>query len=160
MKKLIASLLVLAIAAPAAAQSSTGMSGMTMKTPPDTPVITSGTKLFEDFGGKAGLVAIMDDFMVNLLADPRTRPFFESVDQAHVKTQLVEQFCQILNGGCTYQGKSMTEVHRGMAIAESDFFALVEALQKAMDKHKVPFGSQNRLLAALAPQHRVIIAKP
>ena len=160
MKKLIASLLVLAIAAPAAAQSSTGMSGMTMKTPPDAPVITSGTKLFEDFGGKAGLVAIMDDFMVNLLADPRTRPFFESVDQAHVKTQLVEQFCQILNGGCTYQGKSMTEVHRGMAIAESDFFALVEALQKAMDKHKVPFGSQNQLLAALAPQHRVIIAKP
>jgi hemoglobin len=157
MKKLIASLLVLAVSAPAAAQSSTGMA---MKTPPDAPVITSGTKLFEDFGGKAGLVAIMDDFMVNLLADSRTRPFFESTDKVHVKAQLVEQFCQILNGGCTYQGRSMTEVHRGMAIAESDFFALVEALQKAMDKHKVPFGSQNQLLAALAPQHRVIIAKP
>jgi hemoglobin len=155
MKKLLASLLVLAIATPAAAQSA-----MTMKTPPDAPVITSDTKLFEDFGGKAGLVAIMDDFMVNLLADSRTRPFFESTDQVHVKAQLVDQFCQILNGGCIYQGRSMTEAHRGMAVAESDFFALVEALQKAMDKHKVPFGSQNRLLAALAPQHRVIIAKP
>jgi hemoglobin len=160
MKKLIASLLVLAVAGPAAAQSSTGMPAMEMKTPPDAPVITSGTKLFEDFGGKAGLVAIMDDFMVNLLADSRTRPFFESTDQTRVKAQLVDQFCQILNGGCTYQGRSMTEAHRGMAVAESDFFALVEALQKAMDKHKVPFGSQNRLLAALAPQHRVIIAKP
>jgi hemoglobin len=155
MKTIIASLFVLAVAAPASAQSA-----MTMKTPPDAPVITSDTKLFEDFGGKAGLAAIMDDFMVNLLADSRTRPFFESTDQARVKAQLVDQFCQILNGGCTYGGRSMTEVHRGMAIAESDFFALVEALQKAMDKHKVPFGSQNRLLAALAPQHRVIIAKP
>ncbi|HEY7797305.1 MAG TPA: group 1 truncated hemoglobin [Hyphomonadaceae bacterium] len=155
MKKLIASLLILAMTGPAAAQSA-----MTMKTPPDAPVITSGTKLFEDFGGKAGLVAIMDDFMINLLADARTRPFFESTDQARVKAQLVDQFCQILNGGCTYQGRSMTEAHRGMAVTESDFFALVEALQKAMDKHKVPFGSQNRLLAALAPQHRVIIAKP
>jgi hypothetical protein len=38
MKKLIASLLVLAVAGPAAAQSA-----MTMKTPPDAPVITSGT---------------------------------------------------------------------------------------------------------------------
>jgi hemoglobin len=154
MKKLIASLLALAIAAPAAAQSATSM-----KTPPDAPVITSDTKLFEDFGGKAGLVAIMDDFMVNLLADPRTRPFFENTDQARVKAQLVDQFCQILNGGCTYQGRSMTDAHRGMGVSERDFFALVEALQKAMDKHKVPFGSQNRLLAALAPQHRVIIAK-
>jgi hemoglobin len=162
MKKLIVSLLALAAAGPAAAQSSTGMAstGMAMKTPADAPVITSDTKLFEDFGGKAGLVAIMDDFMVNLLADSRTRPFFESTDQVRVKAQLVDQFCQILNGGCTYQGRSMTEAHRGMAVAESDFFALVEALQKAMDKHKVPFGSQNRLLAALAPQHRVIIAKP
>lgn len=157
MKNLIVSLLALAAAAPAFAQSSTGMADM--KTPPDAPVITSGTKLFEDFGGKAGLVAIMDDFMVNLLADPRTRPFFEATDQTRVKAQLVDQFCQILNGGCTYQGRSMTEAHRGMAVAESDFFALVEALQKAMDKHKVPFGSQNQLLAALAPQHRVIIAK-
>lgn len=136
------------------------MSDMTMKTPPDAPVIASGTKLFEDFGGKVGLVAIMDDFMINLLVDPRTRPFFESTDQTRVKAQLVDQFCQILNGGCTYQGRSMTEAHRGMAVSEGDFFALVEALQKAMDKHKVPFGSQNRLLAALAPQHRVIIAKP
>ena len=153
MKNLIVSLLVLSIAAPAVAQSA-------MKTPPDAPVITTGAKLFEDFGGKAGLVAIMDDFMINLLADPRTKPFFEATDQTRVKAQLVDQFCQILNGGCTYQGRSMTEAHRGMAVAESDFYALVEALQKAMDKHKVPFGSQNRLLAALAPQHRVIIAKP
>lgn len=159
MKKIIASLVILAGASPAAAQSSMGMADMKVKTPPDAPVITSGADLFEDFGGKAGLVAIMDDFMVNLLADPRTRTFFENSDQVRVKAQLVDQFCQILNGGCTYQGRSMTDAHRGMAVPESAFFALVEALQKAMDKHRVPFGSQNRLLAALAPQHRVIVGK-
>ena len=42
MKKLIASLLILVAAGPACAQSA-----MEMKTPPDAPVITSGTKLFE-----------------------------------------------------------------------------------------------------------------
>ena len=31
--------------------------------------------VFEQFGGKPGLVALMDDFMVNLMADPRTRPY-------------------------------------------------------------------------------------
>jgi hemoglobin len=130
-----------------------------MPTAPAAPKITDGAKLFEDFGGKAGLVAIMDDFMVNLLADSRTRPFFENVDQARVKTQLVDQFCEILNGGCSYGGRDMVTAHQGMNVTTRDFYALVEALQKAMDRHSVPFGSQNRLLAALAPQHRDIITK-
>jgi hemoglobin len=157
MKTVIASLVILALAGPASAQSSTGMAAM--PSAPAAPHIASGTGLFEDFGGKAGLVAIMDDFMINLLADSRTNPFFEGVDQKRVKAQLVDQFCEILNGGCSYGGRSMVEAHRGMGVTESDFFALVEALQKAMDKHQVPFGSQNRLLAALAPQHRDIITK-
>ena len=152
LKTIAASLLVLALAGPAVSQSA-------MPSAPAAPKITEGTKLFEDFGGKAGLVAIMDDFMVNLLADPRTQPFFANVDQARVKAQLVDQFCEILNGGCTYGGRDMVTAHRGMGITTRDFYALVEALQKAMDKHKVPFGSQNRLLGALAPQHRDIITK-
>jgi len=133
--------------------------GQSAPTAPVAPHITTGTKLFEDFGGKAGLVAIMDDFMINLLADSRTRPFFENTDQARIKAMLVEQFCEILNGGCTYGGRDMVTAHQGMGVKESDFFALVEALQKSMSKHKVPFGSQNRLLAALAPQHRDIVTK-
>jgi hemoglobin len=151
-RTIAASLLVFTLAAPAVAQNA-------MPSAPAAPKITDGTKLFADFGGRAGLVAIMDDFMVNLLADSRTRPFFENVDQARVKTQLVDQFCEILNGGCTYQGRDMVTAHQGMGVTTRDFYALVEALQKAMDKHKVPFGSQNRLLAALAPQHRDIITK-
>jgi hemoglobin len=72
---------------------------------------------------------------------------------------LVDQFCEILNGGCTYGGRDMVTAHQGMGVKESDFFALVEALQKSMSRHKVPFSSQNRLLAALAPQHRDIVTK-
>ena len=151
-KLILTAATALALTAPALAQKAMGPA-------PVAPHITMGTKLFEDFGGKAGLVAIMDDFMINLLADPRTRTFFENSDQAKVKTLLVDQFCEILNGGCTYAGRSMVEAHQGMGVKESDFLALVEALQKAMDKHKVPFASQNKLLAALAPQHRDIITK-
>ncbi len=151
MKLFTTAFIALSLAAPAVAQKA-------MTPAPVAPHITSGTKLLEDFGGKTGLVAIMDDFMINLLADQRTRPFFENVDQARVKAMLVEQFCEILNGGCSYSGRSMVEAHQGMGVKESHFLALVESLQKAMDKHKVPFSSQNKLLAALAPQHRDIIA--
>lgn len=123
------------------------------------PKITDGAKLFADFGGKPGLVKIMDDFMIILLADERTAPFFAPVDQAHVKAMLVDQFCEILNGGCVYGGKDMVSAHAGMGVHEGEFYALVEDLQKAMSANGVPFSSQNKLLAALAPQHRDIVTK-
>lgn len=123
------------------------------------PVITASENLLGKFGGRDGLVRIMDDFMVNLLADPRTRPFFESSDQARIKRQLVDQFCVIMAGPCTYDGRSMAEVHAGMGVNTASFYALVEALQKAMNKHDVPFAAQNRLVAALAPMHRDVITK-
>ena len=113
--------------------------------------------VFKDFGEKTGLVKLMDDFMVNLLADPRTRTFFETVDQKRVKEQLVDQFCEILRGPCKYGGAEMKRIHSGMAINREAFNALVESLQIAMDKNNVPFGAQNKLLAILAPMHREIV---
>jgi hemoglobin len=125
---------------------------------PTTPVIAADASLFNDFGGREGLVLLMDDFMVNLLADPRTKPFFEASDQAKVKNHLVEQFCVILNGGCTYSGRDMKTTHEGMGVTQAGFYALVEALQKSMATRNIPFRAQNKLLAALAPQHRDIVA--
>jgi hemoglobin len=123
-----------------------------------------GTKLsnpsvFQDFGAREGLVRIMDDFMVNLLADKRTAPFFKEADQKRVKEQLVDQICEILGGPCVYKGAKMKPIHSGHEINREHFNALVEQLQFAMDKNKVPFRSQNKLLAVLAPMHRDIVNK-
>jgi hemoglobin len=114
---------------------------------------------FKDFGEKAGLVKIMDDFMVGLLKDSRTKPFFENVDQQRVKEQLVDQICEILKGPCEYKGAKMTPVHKELGLNREHFNALVEQLQFAMDKNNVPFSSQNKLLAVLAPMHRNIVTK-
>jgi hemoglobin len=114
---------------------------------------------FDAFGGKPGLVAIMEDFMANLVADPRTRAFFVDTDQVHIKKELVDQFCVILDGPCTYTGKDMAKIHRKLGINRANFNALVEDLQRAMDKHHVPFRAQNKLLARLAPMHREVVTK-
>ena len=121
--------------------------------------IINDTGIYREFGEKAGLVNIMDDFMINLLTDPRTRPFFENADQPRVKQQLVDQFCFILNGPCEYKGAKMKPMHAALGIKRENFYALVEQLQFAMDKHKVPFRAQNRLLAVLAPMHRDIVTQ-
>ena len=115
--------------------------------------------IYREFGEKAGLVTIMDDFMINLLKDPRTKPAFEDADQNRIKAQLVDQICFILNGPCEYKGAKMKPIHANVGINRENFNALVEQLQFAMDKNHVPFRAQNKLLAVLAPMHRDIITK-
>ena len=127
--------------------------------PDPAPVHPELTATFQEFGGEAGLTALMDEFMVILLEDPRMNPFFANVDHGRVKRQLVEQFCAILGGGCTYTGRDMKASHAGLAIDRADFNALVEDLQIAMERRGIPFRAQNRLLEVLAPMHREVINK-
>lgn len=116
--------------------------------------------LYQQLGGQPGLVKLMDDFMQRLLADARMNPFFKDVDQAHVKAQLVDQFCEVSGGPCKLDGPDMKKVHSGIDVTKSDFNALVEVLQQAMDAQGIAFGTQNRLLAKLAPMHRDIVNVP
>lgn len=120
----------------------------------NTPM--EGTATFEAFGGKEGLVKIMDDFMIGLVADPRTKPFFDNNKQTFIKAMLVEQMCELMNGGCKYSGRDMKASHANMKVNREGFNALVEQFQFAMDKHNVPFSAQNKLLAKLAPMYRDI----
>jgi len=53
----------------------------------------------------------------------------------------------------------MAESHRELEIARGDFNRLVEVLQDCMDAKGIPFGTQNRMLALLAPMHRDIVTK-
>ncbi len=115
--------------------------------------------VFDDFGGMPGMTALMDDFMAIMLDDPRLRPFFENTEQDRIKRQLAEQFCAILGGGCVYSGRDMKESHAGQDIRRADFNALIEDLQIAMDRKRIPFRSQNKLLAILAPMHREVISR-
>lgn len=117
-------------------------------------------QLYKAFGEKAGLVALMDDFMVRLLADPRTGPHFKPSNQQRVKEQLVDQLCALSGGPCIYKGADMKSAHANLDIKKSDFHALVEVLQQSMDARGVPFRKQNEMLALLAPMNRDIITPP
>ncbi len=113
--------------------------------------------LYQALGQKPGLVAIMDDFMLRLLADPRMQPFFKETNQVNFKAQLVDQLCQVAGGPCVYKGADMKSAHSNMDINKTHFNALVEVLQLSMDARGVSFGVQNQLLARLAPMNRDII---
>jgi hemoglobin len=113
--------------------------------------------LYQQLGAQPGLVKLMDDFMLRLIADSRMNPFFKDVDQPHVKAQLVAQFCEVSGGPCKLKGPDMKRAHEGFDITRGHFNALVEVLQQSMDAQGIPFSVQNRLLARLAPMHRDIV---
>ncbi len=113
--------------------------------------------LYQALGEKPGLVRLMDDFMPRLVADPRTGPFFQPANQAHIQAQLVEQLCMLSGGPCVYKGVDMALSHRMLDIRKSDFLALVEVLQHSMDAQAIPFRTQNQLLARLAPMYRDVV---
>ncbi len=115
--------------------------------------------VYQAFGQKAGIQALMQDFFVRLQADARTAPFFKDTNRANLVEQLTEQLCQESGGPCVYKGAPMGPVHRDMDIGKEHFNALVEVLQQSMDAKGIAFSAQNRLLARLAPMHREIVTR-
>jgi len=116
--------------------------------------------LYQTFGEQAGLTHIVDDLYTELLVDPRTKTYFDGAPVDRIKKLLVEQFCELLGGPCVYTGRPMRRAHEGQNIDRAAFNALVEDLQDAMDKNGVPFHSQNKLLAKLAPMYRDVQDRP
>ena len=116
--------------------------------------------LYRQLGGQPGLVALEDDFLPRLFADPRMNPFFKEADPEYLKAQLVAQFCEVSGGPCKRNGPDMKKAHAGFDITKSNFNALVEVLQQSMDARGIAFGTQGRLLAQLAPMHRDIVNTP
>ncbi len=127
-----------------------------------TPMKDDG--VLKAFHGKEGIARITSDLVDRNIADPRIKDIFATADVPRLKRTLAEQFCYILagpasEGGCDYTGKDMTAAHKDQGITYKDFNALVENLQRAMDKEGVPFSAQNKLLAKLAPMSRQAVER-
>jgi hemoglobin len=114
----------------------------------------SGDAMLKAFHGRPGIDRIVDGLVDRSVADPRISEIFKNQDLVRLRRTLKEQVCYLLNGGCDYSGRTMKASHAGMGIRQSDFNALVEHLQEAMDREGVSFQAQNRLLAKLAPLER------
>jgi hemoglobin len=122
-----------------------------------TPI--PGNAVYRAFHEKEGIQRIMDDFIVRVTSDPRIKARFENANLPRLKLLLVQQVCYLTGGPCDYTGKDMKSAHAGMNLRNDDFNALAEDLQLSMDKEKVPFRAQNKLLAKLAPMQRPIVTR-
>lgn len=119
----------------------------------------AGQDLFAAFHGHDGISLIVDDLVEQVQNDPRLTEIFKASDFVRLRRTLKEQFCYILNGGCSYTGRDMKSVHADHGLTVAEFNALVEVLQAAMTREGVAFSAQNRLLAKLAPMKRETVTR-
>jgi hemoglobin len=132
------------------------LAGCAAPPPPASPT------LYQRLGGREGIALVVDDFVANLVADPRVNARFKDLkpaDAAKLKSNVADFTCDAAGGPCAYLGKDMKTVHKGMNITETEWDATVEALVKALDKHKVGAREKNELLAMLGPLKKDIVGQ-
>lgn len=115
--------------------------------------------LYGDLGGQPVIARFVAAAVAIYLADERLKDDFDNINPDHLTKRITDQVCQISGGPCRYKGQSMVASHRGLNVTQAKFNAAVEGLQAAMEREGIPFWTQNRLLARLAPMQRDIVTR-
>lgn len=93
------------------------------------------------------------------MTDDRVKVDFDNINLDRLRTRLRDQICQISDGPCVYKGRSMAASHAGLKLNRAKFNAVAEDVQTAMERVGIPYRTQNRLMALLAPMQRDVVTR-
>ena len=79
-----------------------------------------GEAILRAFHGRAGIDRIVDDLVATSRRDPRIGDIFKGQDMVRLRRTLKEQFCFILDGGCSYSGRTMKDAHADLGLQMKD----------------------------------------
>ncbi|MFD3509593.1 group 1 truncated hemoglobin [Nocardia sp. NPDC058666] len=108
------------------------------------------TSIYEQIGGEAALVTVVDDLYARILADEVLRGFFTEVDNDHITKQQVAFFAEALGGPAAYTGKPMRAAHAGLRISQDDFDRVAGHLVAALTDAGVPEELVAEIIGAVA----------
>lgn len=115
--------------------------------------------LYDQFGQKAGITALVSTFFGNVAADRRINYYFAQTNIPALAAAFAAQLGQATGGPERYDGPNMREAHAGLGVTQEAFNAVVEDLMSAMNSRNIPISAQHALLAMLAPMERDIVTK-
>lgn len=127
--------------------------------PPPAPAVVAPATLYDRIGGQPAIQGLVDDFTATLLADKRVNRAFRKANIANFKSQLSDQLCQAAGGPCTYAGRPMKDVHKGMGITDAQFNAMTDDFQKSMNNRQIAEADQADLLAAIGQMRPDIVKR-
>jgi hemoglobin len=128
--------------------------------PPAAPAAM--VSLYKRLGGREGIALVVDNFVTTMAGDGRVNARFKAMKPADLekfKSNLADQICDATGGPCSYLGRDMKTVHKGMKITEAEWNATVENLGKALEHNKVPAKEKQELVGILAPMKPDIVGQ-
>jgi hemoglobin len=115
--------------------------------------------LYQRLGEKPGITRIIEETIRLIMQDDRVKDDFDNINLDRLRGRLVDQICQLAHGPCVYKGQPMGPAHNGLDVTQAKFNAVAEDLQTAMEHTGIPYRTQNRLMALLAPMEREIVTR-
>ena len=119
--------------------------------------------LWQRLGGEKNVRKVVDDFVDLEHTDPKV-DFFRGgkhklTDEqlVELKQKIVEFVSQAAGGPLKYTGKGMKEAHKGMAVTNAQFDALVADLKQAFDKNGAKPADRDAVLEAVEGTRKDIV---
>jgi hemoglobin len=116
--------------------------------------------LYARLGGYDAIVAVVNDLLPRLTADPALGRFWKhrGVDGLLREKQLLIDFlCASAGGPLYYTGRDMKMSHQGMRISEGDWRVFIGHVEATLDHFSVPAGERTEVLAFVESTKRDIV---
>ena len=123
------------------------------------PVQVNPASLYARLGQRAGIEAVMTDFVNRAARDRRIAKRFEKTDAKALVAKLTDQLCQASGGPCRYTGKDMRTAHAGMKITNAEWNITGAHIVAAMRANRVGRKEQQEVMAALGPMKGDIVGQ-
>ncbi len=118
-----------------------------------------GGTLYDRMGGAPVFDRAMDNVTVDILSDGRVNRRFAGTPPNELKQRLGGFVCVQAGGRCAYHGHDMPTSHRGMAIDDAEFDAMVEDISGGFAKAGVRPAEVAELRALLNGMRGDIVGK-
>jgi hemoglobin len=128
--------------------------------PPPEPSVQAARPLLERIGGIANLRLVVDDLMISMTTDERTKDFFVYADIDRLKLLMVAHLCVVAGGPCKYEGRSIGDAHAGLGVSEAQFASAAAALERALEKHGVGEVERAELMELVARDRSDLVSEP
>ncbi len=116
--------------------------------------------LYERLGGYDAIMAVANDLLPRLQADPQLGRFWAHRGEDGIKRErqlLIDFLCASTGGPMYYRGRGMVLTHRGMRISESDWNAFLGHAAATLAKFQVPEAEQREVVAFVQSLKKEIV---
>lgn len=113
--------------------------------------------LFDKYGGFAVVSAVVHDFYDRILASDSLRPYFATVDVAHLIDHQVKFLCKVLGGPDKYSGRALRAAHAGLAITPGAFGEVAGHLKASLEGAGVQAADVTAILSVVASTHDDVV---